>query len=159
MDDESSDGAPLHPLASEAGRRMLRDLQDAASAAEWHETVARIFRYLFVVAAEARRLSDPRLLVWMERIEAAIAAGPPGGKRRPGIVQARRDADFVRSMCGERPTRADAVRMLMFDELRGPKAGLMDTQVARQRARDNAAKRADAAARVGLKMDRRPKRK
>lgn len=162
MDDEPGEAegdAGLHPLYSPAGRRMLRDLQDVASAAEWHEVVARIFRYLFVCAGEGRSVTDPRLALWMERIAAAVAAGPPGGKRRAGVVQARRDADWIRANFGPRPARADAVNLLTHDEMQGRRGGLADTALALRRARDNAAKRVDAAARVGLVISRRPKRK
>ena len=161
MDNEagaSGSEAELHPLQSEAGRAMLRDLQDSASAAEWHEAVSRIFGYLFVCAAEGRSITDPRLVVWRERIMAAIASGPPGGKRRPGMVRARADADFLRRMLGPFPTRIGAKHMLFHDEMEAQRMKVQDSNLARRRALENAAKRVDAAARAGLKISVRPKR-
>jgi hypothetical protein len=91
---------------------MLRDLQDAASAAEWHETVARIFRYLFWCAAVKREVADPRLIVWQHRIEAAIAAGPAALKiwyEAPTFSRADPNIALVASALGLTAAQVDTL--------------------------------------------------
>lgn len=155
-----SEGQPaLHPFETDAGRDILRDLQDAANAAQWHEAVARLVD-LLAVSAEGGRPSDPALLLGALRVRAFVAAGPKLRGKRPDRIQARDDAAAIRAHLGEAATRADAASLFVRQELDRLAARVRDPDAKMQRARDAAQKRADRAAKLGGAALRvRPKRK
>jgi hypothetical protein len=154
-----SEETPLHPFETQAGRAILRDLQGAASAAQWHGAVARLVA-LLAVSATGWRGRDQALVLWALRVEDFIEAGPQIGGRKPDVVLARQDAQRILYLLGADAPRSAAADLFMREERQRGAAAATDWTVQSKRAREAAEKRVDRAKKLGgASIRARPKRK
>lgn len=169
------------PLKDDGLLRALEDLDDASSSSEWHECVAQLVGHLILCRADMSGWSEAETIDFVARLyvlQSYLAKGPPKAKGRAASTLKVRQTKDILSLYESPLSRARAIQLLADDDLyrrtlaraaAGDPAVLKIADGAlhleifdpliKRRAQDIAAKRVDAAAREGLAITRRPKRK